>query len=81
MPKPKNQLMLNMKKQINYPRFLIQSNPTPSNNLYICERCGNARWSVFLTGSRLPNCSTGHNPSRMRHATKEESEQGKKHLK
>jgi len=67
---------------IKYPTYLTNYGPTPLSALYVCPKCEQAEWSFEASGSSMPYCHcTGSKATRMRRATTEETEEGKKAIK
>lgn len=69
---------------INYPTWTVRQRPTPAETLYVCDKCGEAHWSI---AGIVPVCHRSEckgrkgGPPRMRPATKAETAEGKRHLK
>lgn len=64
---------------IKYPTWKLQTNPTPSDTLWVCDVCGSATWGWYnYSAPILCYCNKKH--PRLRRATKEEQEEAKKYL-
>jgi hypothetical protein len=53
----------NIVRATKYPTYRSPSNPTPAEELLVCERCGQAAWVIGSSQQQYHSCRTCHGPS------------------